>query len=365
MKRIVVVVLAAWSMGSGAGSHAAQPASDGDRVVLVTLDGARGEEVFGGIDRSILESTLKPPQRVEDDAVYKRFWAESREERRRKLMPFFWSLVSEHGSIAGDRASGSIVQLRNRHGFSYPGYAEILLGEPHDDEIRSNAPLRNPYPTVLERVRERLRLTPAEVATFASWGVFNEIAEHTPGATLVNAGVRPLGGSSAEVRLLDRLQAQALPTWEITRFDVFTFRLAMAHLAAAKPRVLYVAFTETDDWAHDGRYDRVLDAYAHIDGYLRELWNWLENDPAYRGRTHLIVTTDHGRGHSVADWRVHRADVPGSEEAWLAFASPRMPKRGVWHDSTPLSSSQIAATIASWLGVDWNGDHPRAGLPIR
>ena len=36
---------------------------------------------------------------------------------------------------------------------------------------------------------------------------------------------------------------------------------------------------ETDDWAHDGRYDRVLEAYARSDRYLAQLWTWLESQP--------------------------------------------------------------------------------------
>ena len=51
---------------------------------------------------------------------------------------------------------------------------------------------RNPFPTVLETIRERLNLSRTDVATLASWSVFNAIAEHTEGSTLVNAGVEPL-----------------------------------------------------------------------------------------------------------------------------------------------------------------------------
>jgi hypothetical protein len=56
--------------------------------------------------------------------------------------------------------------------------------------------------------------------------------------------------------------------------------------------------------------------------------------------------------------------VNGADRVWIAFASPRMSNRGEWHDSR-LSTSQVAATIASWMGIDWNADHPNAGRPIR
>jgi hypothetical protein len=336
-----------------------------DRLVLITLDGARTEEIFGGLDLAVLTSTLKKDQRAEDQAVYRRFWADSADGRRRKLMPFFWSLVSEHGSIAGNRVVGSAVTLQNRHWFSYPGYAEILLGEAHDLEIASNDPVRNPFPTVLEGLRESLHLGPDHVATFASWGVFNAIAEHVEGAITVNAGAEPYDDGGTDARLMNTLQIEATTPWEGTRFDAFTFHLAMKYLNEKRPRVLYLAFDETDDWAHDGRYDRVLDAYNRIDGYLRLLWAWLQSQPDYRGRTHLLITTDHGRGHSTADWRNHGADVAGAEDVWIAFVSPRMPRRGEWRDAPTLHSSQIAATVAGWLGVDWTATHPAAGKAIQ
>jgi hypothetical protein len=348
------------------GGSAQAPASGGDhRVVLVTIDGARVEEMFGGLDLEVLKSTLAPGAKVEETASYRRFWAPSAGERRQRLMPFLWRLVTEHGSIAGDPASGSAVRLSNRHWFSYPGYSEILLGEAHDEQITSNDPIRNAHTTVLEMLRARLQLPAAQVATFAGWGVFNQIVEQMEGSTLVNAGVEPLRAQGDDVRRLNALQEEATTPWANTRFDAFTFRLALEHLRQERPRVLYLALDETDDWAHDGRYEHVLLALSRTDAYLRELWMWLEAQPDYRGRTSLLMTTDHGRGHTPMDWRDHGAKVKGSDEVWIAFASPHMRQRGVWRDHAPLSTNQVAATIASWMGVDWNADHPRAGRPIR
>jgi hypothetical protein len=191
MRRVfAIALLFPWVIGTSSGGRL--QAQGEENVVLITIDGVRPEEIFGGLDRDVLSSTLKEGQKLEELAAYERFWAPSREERRHRLMPFLWSLVTEHGSIVGDTEVGSSVRLRNRHGFSYPGYAEILLGEPHDAVIKSNDPIRNPYPTVLEAIRERRGLASEKVATFAGWSVFNQITEHTEGATLVNAGTERL-----------------------------------------------------------------------------------------------------------------------------------------------------------------------------
>jgi hypothetical protein len=346
------------------GSFGQTPAPT-DAVVLITLDGARTQEIFGGLDTTVLKSTLKEDQRVEDSPLYKQYWAPTPDERRRKLLPFFWTLVTEQGSIAGDRSLGSSVTLRNRMWFSYPGYAEILGGDAFDNDITSNDPIRNPRETVLERIRRERTLTREQVATFASWDVFNAIAEHTEGAITINAGDEPLEVPGEAVMLLNRMQHEAGSPWDHTRLDAFTFRQAMAYLESKRPRVLYLAFDETDDWAHDGRYDRLLGAYGRSDGYLKELWTWLQSQPDYKGRTHLLITTDHGRGDTPADWKHHGDKYPGAEHTWMAFVSPTMAQRGEWKGGDPLSTSQVAATLASWMGVDWNADHPNAGKPIR
>jgi len=336
-----------------------------DNVLLITLDGARVEEMFGGLDLEILRSSLRPGQKVEDSPAYRRFWADSAKARREKLLPFFWkTLMVEHGSIAGNSAAGSSVRLANGHRFSYPGYAEILLGETHDAAIKSNDPVRNPFTTVLEVLRERLAVPAEKVATVASWAHFNAIVEHTEGATFVNAGQEAFGAGRTH-EMLNNLQVQTSTPWSDMRYDSFTFRIAMTQLASSRPRVFYLALGETDDWAHDGRYDRVLEAYARSDDYLAELWRWLQAQSEYKGRTHLIIATDHGRGRTTKDWRDHGATVEGAQDVWIAFVSPSMSRRGEWASHAPLSNNQIAATVARWMSVDWNQIRPGAGKPIQ
>jgi hypothetical protein len=336
------------------------------RVILITLDGARTEEIFGGLDATALASTLRENQRIEDQPVYKRLWAETPEARREKLMPFFWGvLMRQHGSIAGNPRTASPVTLTNAHRFSYPGYAEILLGEAHDAEIKSNDPIRNPFVTVLEEARARLKLSKTDVAAFTSWNVFDAIVEHTDGALTVNAGFEVFPSPDANIRRLSRLQFETPTPWNSVRHDVYTFRFAMDHLRRARPRLLYLALGETDDWAHDGRYDRVLETYERTDAYLRELWTWIQAAPEYRGRTHILITTDHGRGHTPQDWRNHGAKVDGAQDVWIALVSPTMAARGEWQNRPPLHTNQVAATVAGWLGIDWNALRPSAGLPIK
>ena len=335
-----------------------------DRIVLITLDGVRTQEIFGGLDAGILQAQLQEAP-LEDSPVYRQFWADTPDARRRKLMPFFWTtLMTAHGSIGGNRARGSVVELANRQRFSYPGYAELLTGAAHDDVITSNDNRRYPFPSVLEFIRDQRQLDRAQVAVFASWETFNWIAEHREGALTINAGYEPFEAPGEIAALLSDLQTEARTPWDAARHDAVTFRLAMAHLAAARPHALYIALDETDDWAHDGRYDRVLQSLQTYDGYLRTLWTWLQAQDDYRDRTALVVTVDHGRGRSPGDWSKHGADVPGADEIWIACIGPDWPHRGEWSDVPPVSATQIAATLTRALGLDFTAGRAGAGGPI-
>jgi Type I phosphodiesterase / nucleotide pyrophosphatase len=320
--------------------------------------------MFGGLDAEIFRSTLSKDDKLEDHQLYQQFWAETPAARREKLMPFFWGvLMREHGSIAGNRALGSTVRLTNRHRFSYPGYAELLQGVARDDVVASNDNRFYPHPTVLQFLRERLRLPRQGVAVFGSWETFNWIAQHEDGAVEVNAGYEAYESSAGDMRALSQAQFDTRPPWDSARYDIFTFRFAMDYLARYRPRVVYIALDETDDWAHARRYDRVLETLHRTDGWLRELWTALEAGSQYRDCTALVITTDHGRGRTPEDWHGHGSKVEGAEDVWQAYVVPGIARRGEWRDGT-LRQSQVASTLARWLGVDFNAARPEAAPPV-
>ena len=168
----------------------------------------------------------------------------------------------------------------DRHRFSYPGYSEIATGAAHDTEIDSNDNRRNPFPTVLEIVRRERGLEPRQAATFASWGTSRWIVEHEEGATTVNArGLQAYARIPSATCRCSATGSSRRGHRGTTRHDGSTLRFARAHLATFRPRLLWMAFDETDDWAHDGRYDRVLDTLARFDAALADLWGWLQADP--------------------------------------------------------------------------------------
>lgn len=335
-----------------------------ENVILITLDGARAQEVFGGLDLDILKDKTRRGK-VEDTAIYKKYWAPTPEERRMKLLPFFWgTLMKEHGSIAGNRSLNSAMMTTNKMWFSYPGYSEILTGQAHDDVINSNDSKRNPFPSVLEFLRRKLRLTKNQVALFGSWDVFNWIGEHEEGAVTINAGHEPYDHPNREIQVMSRLQNERLSPWDSVRFDYFTFRFAMEHLKTHQPRVMHIALGETDDWAHEGDYAHMLDSFHRNDQQFRELWDYLQTARKYKGKTSIIITIDHGRGNTIKDWTDHGEKVPEAQYVWAAFISPDVALRGEWRDAETIYQNQIAATLCRFLNLDYSENNPQAGKPI-
>jgi len=343
---------------------AAQPTA-ARNLILITLDGARVQEIFGGLDVEVLRAGLKKDERLEETRAYKQYWAATPEARRARVMPFFWNeWMAAHGSIAGNRAAGSRFGITNTHRFSYPGYAEILTGEAHDAVIDSNDNRRYAFPTLLDVAKRRLSLSRDQVAAFGSWETFRWIASAEEDSFVVNAGYQEFASERPDVQRLSRAQFETQTPWDSVRNDMYTFRLALAHLESAHPRVLYLALGETDDWAHGERYDRVLQTLERTDAWFKELWNWLQGDPQYRDNTAILITVDHGRGRTSQDWGKHGDKVDGADETWLAAIGPDWPRRGPWANAPDAFTNQIAATGAKVLGLDLREDVPNAGTPI-
>lgn len=332
-----------------------------ENVFVVMLDGLRWQEVFTGADEALLNKDRGGVKDVAD--CRRRFWRDTPEARRAALLPFLWGTVAKDGRVYGSRLAGSPVRVTNGFNVSYPGYSEVLCGFP-DLRIVNNAKVHNPNVTVLEWLHGRPGFK-GRVAAFTSWEVFPFIINDRRSGIPVNAGFAPLTGvpDTPDVQMLNTLVGETAPAGEETRYDAFTHRAAMLYLAARKPRVLFVSFDETDAHGHGGRYDRLLAAAHKLDGFVRELWDAAQALPEYRGKTTLIVTTDHGRGDAPVEWKNHGARVDGADTFWAAVLGPDTSPGGEVRD-TPVDQTQIAATVAAAVGEDYRAAVPRAGAPL-
>jgi len=280
-------------------------------------------------------------------------------------MPFLWGVIARQGSLLGDSASGATVRVTNGLWFSYPGYNELLSGAP-DERINSNEKVPNPNVTVLEWLNGRPGFA-GRVAAYGSWDVLPFILNSARSGLPANGDGPPFPEPrSAAERALNDLAADLPPYWGTVRFDAVTMQGALHHLRTSKPRVLYVMLGDTDEWAHERRYDLYLDAVWRSDRFLRTLWETVQGMPEYRGRTALLVTTDHGRG-SANDWTDHGRNVPAAARIWIAGIGPGIPgPRSLVRGPREHTQAQFAATIAAVLGLDgpFRAANPRAAPPI-
>jgi hypothetical protein len=323
-----------------------------ENVILITLDGLRWQEVFTGAEERLLLSK----KYVRDTAsAYKLFWRETPQQRREVLMPFLWNVIARQGQLYGNRQEGNKVNVTNTMWFSYPGYNELLTGAADDINITSNDPNNNPNQTVLEFLNQRKEFQ-GKVAAFTSWETFPWIINTNRSGVPVNAGYKTVTVNPNErEKLMNELMFQLPNESGGTRPDAFTFHYAFEHLKKNKPRVLFISFDETDHFAHEGEYDRYLTAAQYIDGFIKSLWDWIQAQPHYKDKTTIIVTTDHGRGNTaIDDWRHHGSRMPNCDQIWVAFQGPDIAPNGEVKSAQQLYQNQVAATIASLLGVAWN-----------
>lgn len=361
MKYIIVSVLVAamsWTV------QAQQPLRT-EHVILITFDGLRWQELFTGADSSLIADE---DYVTEPEALKGRFWDDDPGMRRLMLMPFFWAVMAEEGQIYGNRAHGSKVDVTNNFWFSYPGYNEILAGF-KDDRITSNDKINNPNVTVLEHINNLPEFRNS-VAAFGSWDVFPFIINEDRSGIPVNAGFR--FAESTELRddltdrerFLNRLQQQIPSPWSTVRLDAFTHHYAMEHLKKYTPRLMYISYGETDDFAHDGEYDQYLHSARRTDAFIEDIWNWTQSHAPYRNTTTLIITTDHGRGTQPKDtWRSHGTDIAGSDHIWFAVIGPDTKPLGEIKTDGQYYQNQFARTVAGFLGVDYTADG-KAGAAI-
>ncbi|MBL7751766.1 MAG: alkaline phosphatase family protein [Chitinophagaceae bacterium] len=326
-----------------------------ENVVVITLDGLRWQELFAGADSQLINDDTYVHNARE---LKKKFWANEPSERRMKFMPFMWGTIAKQGQIYGNRWMGNKVNNANPYWFSYPGYNEIFTGFP-DDSVNSNDKRLNKNENVLEYLH-RQKDFKGKIAAFTSWDCFDAILNEPRSGFLVSSGFDKTGLNTPEFRMLDEAQfLSPQPLGDGVRPDFLTYTFAKKYLETFKPRLLYIGFDETDDYAHSGKYDEYLYSGYMTDKWIGDIWNYLQSQPQYKDKTTLLITTDHGRGDKEKkQWTSHGEKVPDASEIWFAAIGPDTRPLGEMKEEGQWYQRQVATTIAAVLGYDFKPKHP-------
>ena len=353
MRRLVIcLVLITLSVSVSNTQKTVRSLNAQNKLFIITLDGFRWEEMYRGADSAIITD---PESNTDTSLAKALYWDTSADQRRKKLLPFCWSVIARQGELFGNRDYGNRVNVANPYALSYPGYSELLTGDV-DYTIYGNDKTRNSNKNVLQLLNKSEAYA-GKVAAFTSWDVFPYILNDKRSGIYVNSDVDTIKFKSPQLDLINDIQF--LTTRPIgVRPDVLTYIAGREYLKAYKPKVLYIAFDETDDFAHGGEYDQYLKSAHAEDGMIKDLWNTLQSMPQYKGKTSMIVATDHGRGDQNKDqWRDHGQKVPDASQIWLAVIGPDTRALGEVKDSEQLYQRQLATTIAALLGLNFKPEH--------
>lgn len=298
------------------------------RVIVIMTDGFRWQEVFGGMDSSIVK--VKRFHHGDSARLVKQYWAPDAETRREKLLPFFWNTIAKQGQIHGNRSKGSLVNVANPYWFSYPGYSELLTGQV-DTSVNSNDYKANPNTNFFEYLNS-LNAYKGSVAAFGAWDAFDRILnEKRAGFPVINAfDDYNSYVKSKDSDLLSRMTKDSFRAFgDAEVLDGFMHYQAMDYLKNKKPKAMFISYGETDEFAHEGHYGHYLNAAHQFDAWLADIWRFVESDPLYKGKTTLLITTDHGRGDkNKYEWTSHGERVKDCHEIWYAMLGAKVPRLG-------------------------------------
>lgn len=331
-----------------------------ENIIIITTDGLRWQEVFTGMDSAIAHN--KKYHEGKEKAIFEKYWNDDATVRRKLLFPFLWGTLAQKGRIYGNRHLESYVNVSNPYWFSYPGYSEIFCGFV-DTAINTNSYPPNPHVNVLEYINAQPGYK-NKVAAFGAWNAFDRILNEERSGIPVASAYDNVGGAhpTEKEQLINAMRSQSYQPMGMGECpDVFTHFGAWQTLEKNDIKVLYIAYGETDEFAHEGKYYSYLEAAHRVDQYLKELWEYVHSQPKYKNKTALLITVDHGRGDIVKDeWTSHGKDIEGADQIWFAVMGPGISAEGEMQHTTQIYQKQFAQTIANLLGLTFKAEHPIA-----
>lgn len=141
------------------------------------------------------------------------------------------------------------------------------------------------------------------------------------------------------------------------RDDIATYQALIGHLQAEHPRLVLVNFAKVDRAGHTGIWDDYIEAIQIADSLTNELWQFIESDQFYAGKTYLFITNDHGR--HTTNFTSHGDGCEGCEHLMCLMLGPDIKQDHTITDTHTML--ELCPTIGSIL--DFSTPHA-SSLPL-
>ncbi|HEY1901443.1 MAG TPA: hypothetical protein VGG56_03370 [Terracidiphilus sp.] len=353
-------------------------AGSGHKVVVVVVGGVRRDETFtpeGAINIPHLAADLLPQSlfyhHARNEGVTAHFNAIS------SILTGNWQRVDDWGTVApttptlfeqfrkglrADRSDTWVVASNKA--------LTSLIGASSDSNFGSayGANVVFPKQLMLQAVVEALRQGRTAVMADRS-KVEAQLESAMEGNNYEGLGWNVFDASvQLDPRVRGSIQsaiAEFVHSGGPTSGDELTFFMSREIMRKFAPQILVVAFSDVEA-AHFGSYALHLSGIKTADRLTYQLWQEIEANPDYRGKTTMVVLPEFGRdpdGSPTNGFFNHRANADSTRDTWMMALGAAVDKPQVIE--RPIRHIDLCPTLASLLGCPLLGAQGRQLAEIR
>jgi hypothetical protein len=176
-----------------------------------------------------------------------------------------------------------------------------------------------------------------------------------------------LNGNTFELAQMERLLKLSVADFKsharsVSSPDELSLYLVRQLMKQLAPSLLWVTMHDIDI-AHAGAYSLYIEGIRRTDRLCAELWNTIQSEPEYAGKTTLFLLPDFGRDADEDaggnGFQHHRTGDVASRTTWMMALGPGI-RQGVVYDRA-LDSTDLVPTIGWMMGFSPSLAH---GKPI-
>jgi hypothetical protein len=270
------------------------------KIVLITIDGVRWQDIYNKHDSFSLDNDLSG----------------------RHVLPTIYREFIDNGIAVGNSTPAF---TENMFHVSQPGYLEIISGY-SSRTCFNNYCKPNTSITLLNYFAN-------DAAVIASWETIAKTFDNSLAA--VNAGRHIRSSKWDQLNLPNTDTLSDHFDNNEYRGDEGAYEAAMALLHKRQPEFLWISFGDTDEEAHAGDVNSYWLALNAVDVFILESMKLTDPNTVY------IVCPDHGRSNNFRD---HGMDAE-SGRVWILMAGAGIPKAGFVSYDRDVYLADIMPTI--------------------